>query len=209
MTGSQAAPTAAWAARIPNRRMAGTPTSSPGSTNVSKGEVTPPGVVETTRLGASEAGTPAAPDAPTGLPPGPSPDGVTELAGPAPMGAADAPVDADGGTMVGSGRLGVGIEIVGVGTGRVGGGGRVGVGTGSDGGGGSVGKGGKVGSGGSVGGRTVGSGNGGSVGNGTGGVGKVTGRLGKGTGSGSAPATGRARTSSDPRSVVAKAIDVP
>ena len=48
MTGSQAAPTAAWAARIPNRRRAGTPTSSPGRTNVSKGEVPSPGVVETT-----------------------------------------------------------------------------------------------------------------------------------------------------------------
>jgi hypothetical protein len=209
MTGNQAAPTANWAARIPNSRMAGTPTSSPGRTNVSKGELPPPGVVETTWLGTSGAGTPGTPDPPTGLPSGPRPDGVTELTGPPPPRNGDALVDADGGATVGSGRLGDGIESVGVETGSDGGGGSVGVGTGTDGGGGSVGGGGNVGTGG-----RVGTGSGGSVGTGAGRVGTATdrvgigtGRLGDGTGRGSAPATGRARTSSAPMSVVARTAD--
>ncbi len=186
MTGSQAAPTAAWAARIPKRRMAGTPTSSPGSTNELNGELPSPGLVETTWLGASDA--PGTPTPPTGPPPGPWPDGKPELNGPPPPRNGELVVDADGGAPVGSGRLGDGIAIVGVGIGRDGGGGSVGVGTGRDGGGGRV-------------------GNGGSVGIGTGRLGIGIGRLGNATGRGSGPATVRARTSSAPMSVVVRAND--
>lgn len=170
--------------------MAGTPTSSPGNTNVSKGELPTPGVVAPTSLGTLDAGSPNAPNPPTGPPPGPRPDGAPEPTGPPPPTNGESLDGADDGATVGSGRLDDGTETVGVGIGSEGGGGRVGVGSG-----------GRVGSGGSVGGRTVGIG--------TGRVGKITGRLGSGMGSGSAPATGRARTSTNPISVVAKAIDVP
>ena len=171
--------------------MAGTPTSSPGNTNVSKGELPTPGVVAPTSLGTLDAGSPSAPNPPTGPPPGPRPDGAPEPTGPPPPTNGESLDGADDGATVGSGRLEDGTETVGVGIGSEGGGGRVGVGSGGR----SRQRGQRRGPHGGESAQAEWA--------------RSSGRLGSGMGSGSAPATGRARTSTNPISVVAKAIDVP
>jgi hypothetical protein len=225
MTGSQAAPTASWAIRMPMITISGTPRSRPGRTKPSSKEPELPTMGGSRSAGPDDDST-GTPEAPIRTP-GTAPDGGGEAPGLTPAMAGDGLVDGDGGELDPIGRLGV-MEIVGVGTTSVGvGTGRLGVGSGTLGNGGNVGSGGSVGgvivgsgTGGSVGNRTVGTGSGGNVGTGSGGnvgsgrLGTGTGRLGSATGrlgsaagkagsaSGPMAATGRATSNRAPRTAV-------